>query len=153
ENLGAEILRPVRPAYPAARHFAEAQMHRFQPRRIKKDLVERTRRRDSVELAAGELDGKHLFWPRIAAPLEKIGGYRRRDRTDEIANDAIFIEAVDCWQRGFDGRQDFMFATRARVGGQGLTRIEARIKKLDGGGSDRRVLAQRRPQIILRIGN
>src|SRR5262249_17462469 len=95
ENLGAEILRPVRPAYPAARHFTEAQMHRLQPRRINKDLVERTRPRDSVEHAAGELDGNHLFGPTIAAELAKIAAYRRRDRADEIANDAIFIEAVD----------------------------------------------------------
>ena len=38
EDLGAEVLLPVRPAQPAARHPAEPQVHRLQPRRVDVDL-------------------------------------------------------------------------------------------------------------------
>src|SRR6202030_411275 len=53
ENLGAKILRPVRPADAAARHLAEAQMHGFEPRRVDENLVERLWRRHRGERAAG----------------------------------------------------------------------------------------------------
>src|SRR5262249_9084801 len=107
--------------------------------------VERSRRRHGVELAAGELDSDHVLGLPVASELIKIGPYRRSDRADEIANNPIFVEAVDRLQRGFDVREDFPLAIRARLSGQVQARIEARIKELDKSAGDRRMLAQRRP--------
>ena len=78
EDLGAEVLRPVRPANAATRHFAEAQMHGFDPRRIDENFIERPRQRHRVDFAAGELDRDQLFDTPIAAELIKIGADRRR---------------------------------------------------------------------------
>ena len=41
EDLGAEVLRPVRPAQPAAGDVAEPQVHPLQPRRVHPDLMRR----------------------------------------------------------------------------------------------------------------
>ena len=43
EHFGAEVLEPVRPAQPAARHPAEPQVHRLQPGRVDEDLELRPR--------------------------------------------------------------------------------------------------------------
>ena len=95
EHLGAEILRPVGPADAAARHLAEAQMHAFDARRIDEDLVERPRQRQAVELAALELDGDLRLRLAVLADLVEIGADRRLHRVDEVAQDAVLVEAVD----------------------------------------------------------
>src|SRR5690606_18445442 len=66
EHLGAEILRPVRPADAAPRHLAEAHVNALDARRIDEDFIERLRRRQLVELAALELDRDG---PRLLAVL------------------------------------------------------------------------------------
>ena len=104
QDLGAEILRPVRPANAAARHFAEAQVHRFDTRRIEEDLVERPRQRHGVDLAAGKLDRDKLLGVTVAAELVKIGANGGGDRVDEMTEDAVFVEALNRLQRRFNFR-------------------------------------------------
>src|SRR5262249_12662323 len=95
QDLGPEILRPIRPAYSAARDFAEAKMDGFQPCRIDKNLILRPRRRHRVEPAAGKLDRDDIFGAAVAIELVKIGPHRGRYCIDEVADDAIFVEAID----------------------------------------------------------
>ena len=56
EHLGAEVLEPVRPAQPAARHPAETQVHRFQPGRVDEDLELGPRRGEPGHAARVELE-------------------------------------------------------------------------------------------------
>ena len=56
EHLGAEVLEPVRPAQPAARHPAEAQVHRLQPGREDEDLELGPRLHDPRHGAGVELE-------------------------------------------------------------------------------------------------
>ena len=105
ENLGAEILRPVGPADAAARDLAEAQMHALDPRRIDENLVERPRQRQAVELAAGELDRDQRLRLPVRVELIEIGAHRRLHRVDEVAQDAVLVEAFDRLQRRIDGGQ------------------------------------------------
>ncbi len=88
-------------------------MDRLEPRRIKKHLIKRTRRRDGVELTTGKLNRNEFLGAAVAAKLEIIRPHRRSDRIDEVANDAIFIEALDCLQRAFDRGQNFAYALDA----------------------------------------
>ena len=116
EDLGAEILRPVGPADAAARHLAEAQMHALDARRIDEDLVERSRQRQAVELAARELDGDELLRLPVGVDLIEIGADRRLHRVDEAAQDAVLVEAFDLRQRGFDRGGDLGLARLALLG-------------------------------------
>ena len=56
EHLGAEVLEPVRPAQPAARHPAEAQVHRLQPGREDEDLELGPRLHDPGDRTGVELE-------------------------------------------------------------------------------------------------
>ena len=149
ENLGAEILRPVRPADAAARHLAEAQVHAFDARRIDENLVERARQRQVGELAAGELDRDQRLRRAVLVGLEEIGADRRLHGIDEMAQDAVFVEAVDRLQLLLDARRDVFFCRRAlpaRRRGSKRAWNSATISAGDAG-----VLDQRRPHVILRI--
>jgi len=93
EYLGAEILRPIRPADAATRHLAEAQMHALDPRRIDEDFVERPRQRHSVDLAARKLDRNQVLVLPVAVELIEVGADRGRHRVDEMPKDAVLVEA------------------------------------------------------------
>ena len=69
EDLGAEILRPVRPADAAARHLAEAQVHALDPRRIDEDFVERRRQRNAGDLAGSRylIEISCFGWPSMSS--------------------------------------------------------------------------------------
>ena len=100
EHLGAEILRPVRPPDAAARHRAEAQMHRFEPRRAHEDLEARARQRHGADLAAVELDRDDGSFATPPAVLIEIGADRRLHGVDEMADDAVLVEARRLWRAG-----------------------------------------------------
>jgi hypothetical protein len=92
EHLGAEILRPVRPAQAAARDLAEAQMHALDPRRIDEDLVERRGAGMPSTLAEANLNAIVLRgWP--SSPIWKKLVRRPLDQVDEAAQDAVLVEA------------------------------------------------------------
>ena len=153
EDLGAEILRPVGPADAAARHLAEAQMHALDARRIDEDLVKRPRQRHAVDFAAGKFEGDELLGAAVAVALVEIGADRRRDRVEEAAQDAVFVETVDRLQGGLDLRHDGRLARRAFVRRNGELRIEPGVEQRDDLGGDAGMLAQRRPHVILRERN
>ena len=130
ENFGAEILRPIGPANAAARHLAEAQMHRLKARRIEENLVQRPRQRHIVDFAAREFYRDKFFHASALVALIKIGADRGHDRVDEVAQDAVFIEAVDRLQSGFNRRGNLGLARRALVLRGGNFWIEPRVEQM-----------------------
>ena len=56
QHLGAEVLRPVRPADAAAGHLAAAQVDRLGARRVDEDLVERLGQRQALDRPRVELE-------------------------------------------------------------------------------------------------
>ena len=129
QDFGAEILRPVGPADAAARHLAEAQMHGLDARRIDENLVERPRQRHAVDLAARKLDGDQVLGLAVAAELIEIGADRCLHRIDEVAQDAVLVQAFDRLQGGFDRRCDLRLARRALVVRRRQMRIEPRVEQ------------------------
>ena len=130
EDFGAEILRPVGPANAAPRHFAEAQMHALDPRRIDKDFVERPRQRQAVDLAARKLDRDGSFDQTVGAELIKIGADRRRHRVDEVAQDAVLVEAIDRLPSAVSISAAMAASRAARSsGGSAEMRIEAGVEQ------------------------
>ena len=150
QNLGAEILRPVRPADAAARDLAEAQMHALDARRIDEDFVERPRQGKIVDLAAVELDRDQGFRPPVRVELVEVGADRRADRIHEMPNDAILVEALHLGQRRLDLGGDRVFLSAAQISERAETRIEAGLEQTDELRGDAGVLAQGRPHVVLR---
>ena len=83
EDLGTEILAPVRPAQSAARHRATAQMHRLDARREQEYLDQGARQRQFVDCLRVELERERGLGPAIGAGLEKIGPERRLNEVEE----------------------------------------------------------------------
>ena len=126
EDLGAEVLWPIRPADAAARDLAEAQMHPLDPGRVHENFVERARGGHTLERTAPELQRDEMFRQPIGVDLIEIGAKGGLHRVDEAAQDAILIEAFDLPQRGFDGCDDLGLACLALVRRLIGARIEAR---------------------------
>ena len=152
ENLGAEILRPVGPADAAARHLAETHVHAFNARRIDENFVERARQRQIGELAAFELDRDQRLGLALRVGLIEIAADRRLHRVDEAAQNAVLVQALDLLQGLFNARGNRALLAGAVLGHFGA-RIEAGVEQLDHLASDGKMLHQRRPHIILRIGH
>ena len=117
ENLGAEILRPVGPADAAARHLAEAHVHAFNARRIDENFIERARQRQIGDLAALELDRDQRLRLAVLVGLIEIGADRRLHSVDEMAQDAVLVEALDLLQFVLDARGDVLLLRRRDFGG------------------------------------
>ena len=64
QNLGAEVLGPVRPAQPAAGHRPIPQVHPLQPRRVDEDLELRPRSGQVRDLAGQQLERDRPAGPR-----------------------------------------------------------------------------------------
>ena len=128
-------------------------MHALDARGIDKDFVQRPRQRHGVELAARKLHRNELLRPFVAVELIEIGADRGLHRVDEAAQDAILVEAVDRLQRGFDRAGDESLTRRAFALRHAEMRVEAGVKRSHDLRRDAGVLAQRRPHVILRVGD
>ncbi len=73
QDLGTEILAPVRPADAAARDLAAAQVDAFGLRRIHPDLDQRPRLGQLVDRLAVELEGDVRFWAAVGGRLVVVG--------------------------------------------------------------------------------
>ena len=150
ENFGAEILWPIGPANPAARHFAKAHVHAFYARRVDKDLVKRAGQRQIGELAALELDRDQRPELTILVGLKEVCADRRLYDIDEAAQDAVLVQTLDLLEFLFDMRDDRdLLVTTAGV----RARIEAGMKQFDDIGGDASMLHQSCPHVVLRIGH
>ena len=90
-------------------------------------------------------------WP-AASSLIEIGADRRLHGVDEVAQDAVLVEAFDLLQRGFDRLHEPRLARLALVG-RGEPRVEARVEQGHHVGGDGGVLDERRPHVVLGIGH
>ena len=136
EHLGAEVLRPIGPPDAAARDLAEPQVNALDPRRVDEHLVERPRQRQAIDLAALELDRDGGLRRPARFELIEIGAQRRPDRVDEVAQDAVLVEAFDVRQRGLDLGGTRGLARRAVLALTVEPRIEADVKELNDVGRD-----------------
>ena len=142
QHLGAEILRPVRPAQAAARHRAEAQVHALDAGRIDEDLVQRPGERQVVDAPGVELEGDRRARLAVGVDLEKLRANRRLHEVGEAAQDAVLVEARDRLEAILDlGAQSRPRPPRGRRLG---ARVEAGVEQGDDPGRDRSVPGQRR---------
>ena len=108
QHLGAEVLRPVAPAQPAARHLAAAQVDALEARRVDEDLEQRPRAGQARHLGRVELEAQEAA-PRARragmadARAPAVGAQRGLDQRQQLAQHAVFVEVADAVQRLFDG--------------------------------------------------
>ena len=94
KHLGAEILRAVRPADAAARDRRKAQMDALDARRVDPDLAEGSRLRGGFHGLAVELEGEGRLADRAGgAGLVEVGAHGGADQVQELAQDAVLVEA------------------------------------------------------------
>ena len=151
EHLGAEVLEPVRPAQPAARHPAEAQVHCLQPGRVDEDLELGPRLGDPRHGAGVELEHQRLG-PADARPgtgavlLVVVGPQGGVDQRQVRAEDPVGIQAGHLVELAAEFLGDGLAALgRALL----LTGIEPGLEQPDQQPGDGRVAAQDAPHIVL----
>ena len=93
EHFGAEIVAPVAPAQPPARHRAEAQMHTFDHGRSHPDFAIRFRRREILHCVGIDLERHVRLGAAIGTRLIIIGAPDRGDQQIEPAQCAVVVEA------------------------------------------------------------
>jgi hypothetical protein len=152
EHLGAKVLRPVRPAQPAARDLAAAQVDALEARRVDEDLVQRLRLRQPGNLGRIELEAEEAATrsgrARVAdAGAPEVGTQRRLDECQQLAQHAVFGQVGDLLERLLD-RVDL--CRRALLVARG--RIETQLEQQDQHARDARVRGQRRLDRALRQG-
>ena len=93
QDLGAEVVAPVRPAQAAAGDRAEAQVDALDARGADPDLVLGTRERRPVDLARHQLEGQ-----RRGIGVE-VGAQGRLDDVHEAAQQLVGIQRRDLLER------------------------------------------------------
>jgi hypothetical protein len=117
-DLGA-VVHPVRPADPAARDPAAAQVDPLHLGRVDVDLVDRRRLRHR-----GHVGGAQLERRRGAVGLVGVGAQRRVEHPELVAQDAVVVERDDVVEVGEDllAQRGLRFLIRLAGG------IEARLE-------------------------
>ena len=128
-------------------------MHRLEPRRVDEDLAQRPRQRHAVDFSAVELDGDLVLHPAILAELIEVRAHRGLNGVDEMADDAVLVEALDLGQIVEDLLHERRFADGTLAGRRPEPRIEADMEQRGDLGGDRAMPRECRPQIVLRIGH
>ena len=131
QDLGAEVLRPVRPADAAARDRREAQVDGLHARRVDPDLAERARLRRCFHGLAVELEGQRGRAPAGRVRLVEVGAHRDIDQVVELAQDAVLIQARHGGKRAFDALPDRRLGRLPLGRLEAAVRIEAQVEELD----------------------
>ena len=151
EHLGAEVLEPVRPAQPAARDPAEAQVHRLQPGRVDEDLELGPRLDDPGHGAGVELEHQrgravHPGAGTGGVLLVVVGPQGGVDQRQVGAEDPVGIQAGHLVELAAQFLGDGLAALgRALL----LVRIEPGLEQPDQQPGDGRVAAQDAPHVVL----
>ena len=114
QNLGPEILRPVRPAQAAARDGSAAQMDALEARRMDEDLGEGLGGGQPIDLAASQLECDGFRRSLLLVALVEVGPERGVDEREEVAQDAVVVEQRDLVELRRDARGD-LGASRRRA--------------------------------------
>ena len=125
----------------------------FDARRVDEDLVERLGQRQAVDLAAVELDRDRGLRLAAVSRLIEVGAQRRGHGVDEVAQDAVLVEAFDRAERGLDLGDQRRLLLGALVLRHFELRIEALVEQLHDLRRDAGMAPQGRPHVVLRIGH
>ena len=103
QHLGSEVLRPVRPAQPASRDLAPAEVNALEARRIDEDFEHRFGLGQAGHLGGIELERQEALAParRVTAPEVRARG--RLNQREVLPQDAVFGQILDGVQRRLDG--------------------------------------------------
>ena len=102
QHLGAEILRPVRPAQAAARDLAAAQVHALEARRVDEDLEHRLRLGQPGHLGRVELERQEAARLARGVAAPEVGARRRQDQRQVLAQHAVLRQVLDLLERRLD---------------------------------------------------
>ncbi len=150
QHLGAKVLRAVRPAQPAARDLAAAQVHARDARRVDPDLVFRHRARQVRQRGAVELEREPLLRLAMLVALEPVGAQRAADQRQIRAQHAVLVELLDALEIREDARRERLLGLAARRHVHAGRRIEARVKELHQRARDAEMTSQRLGDELLR---
>ncbi len=103
QDLGAEVLRPFRPADAAARDGALAQVHAFELRTVDEDLVCRPWLRQPRNLAGIEFERQPWHAACRRHPGEVVGAQRGANDRQEGTQDAVLVRTHHGLDRAADG--------------------------------------------------
>ena len=143
QHLGAEVLAPVRPAQPAARHRPAAQVHALDARRVDEDLEHRPRLGQFGQLAGVELERDVGLGCAVASALERVAAGGGAHRLEQAAQDAIVVQARHLLEPGLDLLQQVPLGIRRSARG-----VETRLEQRHQPPRQRRVRHQR----LLHVG-
>ena len=147
EHLGAEILRPVRPAQAAARDVGESKVHALEPGRVDEELEPRPRERQVGH--PGRVELGHEIRQRGLRPgplLEVVGPQRGRDHAPVGPQDAVLVEAGDIIKLAADLLGDRLAPLAlARAG----VRVEPGLEEAHEQPGHRHVRAQHALDVVL----
>jgi hypothetical protein len=121
QDLGAEVLAPVRPAEAAPGHRSAPQVHPFDGRRVHPDLEAGPGEGQVGDLVGVELEGQAPLGRAVGVDLEGVGAQRGPDQGEQAAQDAVLVEAGHVVEVGLDqldqvGDQPLAVAAGGRVG-------------------------------------
>ncbi len=150
QDLGAEVLPPVRPAQAAPGHRAEPQVHAFDAGRVHEDLeagpgLGQVRHGPGVELhrQVGAV-------PAVGVAHEVVGAQGGGDQRQQAAQDAVGVQAGDVVDHLVDLGDERVGA--AGSGGLGRARVEPGLEQPDQGGGDLGVAEHRVLDVVLAVG-
>ena len=144
EHLGAEVVGPVRPAQPAARDLAAAQVDAFEARRIDEDLVQRPRRGQPRHPGGVELEAEETAPRPVRARMADAGA-------PVVGAQACLRTSPSSWRSTRSSLRLATFSSACaiardlRVGGfvVVLRRIEAQLEQRHQHARDARMRGQR----------
>ncbi|NCL74427.1 hypothetical protein AIIKEEIJ_01872 [Rhodococcus sp. YH1] len=156
EDLGAEVLAPVRPAQAAAGNGAEAHVHTLDVGCVDEHLELRSRLGQFVDAGRVELErqdpggrgvGARERDGPVVAGHEVVGAQRRPDEAEETAQDPVGVEADD----GVDPADQFGGGVLLAVGGR-LVGVEHRLEQFGEQRGGVRVGEQHTFDVVLTVG-
>ena len=128
ENLGSEILAPVRPANAAARDVAHPQVHALHACRKHEDLEQRLGQRQFAQPLTFHLERQVILELAGLRGLIGIGAHRGGQGVPQGAQDAVLVGTLDVLERRLDALIDL--GDGAPAGRCGQAWIEARREQI-----------------------
>src|SRR5690606_6822852 len=99
QHFGAVVLFPIRPAQPATRNLAAAQMYPLDAWRIDEYLVQRRRPGHLRNRPRLKLEAEIALGFAVGVELVEVGAQGRFDQRQVTPKDAVFVEHSDVVQR------------------------------------------------------
>ena len=131
ENLGAEILRPIRPANAAARNRREAHVHAFDARTVDPNLAKGARLRRTFDKLGIEFEGYGVRQLAVCAKLVEVGAQCHADQVQVRTQDAVLVQTLHLGERTLDPHPDGHFELRPLLERHLAGWVEPDVEQLD----------------------